>query len=59
MVRAGGASLSAYLLQALLLSLVFMGYGGGLIGQLGAAARRADRDRQPTTAVLRSISRRP
>ncbi len=37
MARAGGGSLSAYLLQGLLLSLVFMGYGGGLIGELGAA----------------------
>lgn len=35
--RAGGGSLTAYLLQGLLLSLVFSGYGLGLVGQLGAA----------------------
>lgn len=38
LARAGSASLSAYLLQGLLLSLVFCGYGLGLYGQLGAAA---------------------
>lgn len=37
LVRAGGGSLSAYLLQGLLMSLVFSGYGLGLVGQLGAA----------------------
>jgi uncharacterized protein len=36
--RAGSASLSAYLLQSILLSLVFAGYGLGLYGELGAAA---------------------
>jgi uncharacterized protein len=35
--RAGSASLSAYLLQGLLLSLVFCGYGLGWYGQAGAA----------------------
>ena len=38
LVRAGGGSLTAYLLQGLLMSLVFSGYGLGLIGKLGAAA---------------------
>lgn len=38
LARAGGGSLTAYLLQGLLLSLVFSGYGLGLVGQLGAAA---------------------
>jgi uncharacterized protein len=38
LTRAGGGSLTAYLLQGLLLSLVFSGYGLGLVGQLGAAA---------------------
>lgn len=38
LVRAGGGSLTAYLLQGLLLSLVFSGYGLGLVGELGAAA---------------------
>lgn len=37
LVRAGGGSLTAYLLQGLLLSLVFSGYGLGLVGKLGAA----------------------
>jgi uncharacterized protein len=38
MARAGSASLSAYLLQGLVMSLVFSGYGLGWYGQLGAAA---------------------
>lgn len=38
LARTGSTSLSAYLLQGLLLSLVFSGYGLGLYGQLGAAA---------------------
>lgn len=38
LVRAGGGSLTAYLLQGLLMSLVFCGYGIGLVGKLGAAA---------------------
>ena len=38
LVRAGGGSLTAYLLQGLLMSLVFSGYGLGLVGKLGAAA---------------------
>lgn len=38
MARAGSASLTAYLLQGLLLSLVFSGYGLGLYGQPSAAA---------------------
>jgi uncharacterized protein len=37
LVRAGGVSLTAYLLQGLLMSLVFSGYGLGLVGKLGAA----------------------
>jgi uncharacterized protein len=37
LVRAGGGSLTAYLLQGLLMSLVFSGYGLGLVGKLGAA----------------------
>jgi uncharacterized protein len=37
MALAGSASLSAYLLQGLLLSLVFSGYGLGLYAQVGAA----------------------
>lgn len=36
--RAGGASLTAYLLQGLLLSWVFSGYGLGLVGKLSVAA---------------------
>jgi uncharacterized protein len=35
---AGGASLTAYLLQGLLLSWIFSGYGFGLYGSLGAGA---------------------
>jgi len=38
LVRAGGGSLTAYLLQGLLLSLVFSGYGLGMVGKLDAAA---------------------
>lgn len=38
MARAGSASLTAYLLQGLLLSLVFCGYGFGLYGSASAAA---------------------
>jgi uncharacterized protein len=38
MARAGSASLTAYLLQGLLLSLVFCGYGLGLYGTVSAAA---------------------
>lgn len=38
LARAGTASLSAYLVQSLILSLVFVSYGLGLYGQLGAAA---------------------
>ena len=38
LVRAGGGSLTAYLLQGLLMSLVFSGYGLGFVGKLGAAA---------------------
>jgi uncharacterized protein len=38
MARAGSASLTAYLLQGLLLSLVFCGYGVGLYGSASAAA---------------------
>jgi uncharacterized protein len=38
LVRAGGGSLTAYLLQGLIMSLVFTGYGLGLYGKLGAAA---------------------
>ncbi len=38
MARGGTATLSAYLLQSLILSLVFNNYGLGLFGQLGAAA---------------------
>lgn len=37
MARAGSASLTAYLLQGLLLSLVFCGYGLGLYGSVSAA----------------------
>ena len=37
LARAGTASLSAYLLQSLILSLVFCGYGLGLYGRVGAA----------------------
>lgn len=37
MARAGSASLTAYLLQGLLLSLVFSGYGLGLYGSVPAA----------------------
>jgi uncharacterized protein len=37
MARAGSASLTAYLLQGLLLSLLFCGYGLGLYGRVGAA----------------------
>jgi len=36
--RAGTLSLTAYLLQSLILSLVFCGYGLGLFGELGAFA---------------------
>ena len=36
--RGGTASLTAYLLQSLILSLVFCGYGLGLYGKLGAFA---------------------
>jgi uncharacterized protein len=36
--RAGGASLTAYLLQGLLMSWVFSGYGLGLVGKLSVAA---------------------
>ncbi len=35
--RGGTATLTAYLLQSLILSLVFCGYGFGLYGQVGAA----------------------
>lgn len=38
LARGGTASLTAYLLQGLLLSLIFNGYGLGLFGELGAAA---------------------
>jgi uncharacterized protein len=38
LARAGSASLTAYLLQGLLLSWVFSGYGLGLFAKLGAAA---------------------
>ena len=38
MARAGTSSLTAYLLQSLILSLVFSGYGLGLYAELGAAA---------------------
>jgi len=38
MARGGTATLSAYLLQSLILSLVFNNYGLGFFGQLGAAA---------------------
>jgi len=37
MARGGTATLSAYLLQSLLLSFIFNNYGLGLFGQLGAA----------------------
>lgn len=37
MARAGSASLTAYLMQGLLMSLLFCGYGLGLYGRLGAA----------------------
>ncbi|MGB6230202.1 MAG: DUF418 domain-containing protein [Litorimonas sp.] len=37
LARAGTSSLTAYLLQSLILSLVFSGYGLGLFGQIGAA----------------------
>ena len=37
MARAGTSTLTAYLLQSLLLSLVFCGYGLGMFGQIGAA----------------------
>lgn len=36
--RGGTATLTAYLLQSLILSFIFCGYGLGLYGQLGAAA---------------------
>jgi uncharacterized protein len=36
--RAGSASLTAYLLQGLLMSWVFAGYGLGWVGKLGASA---------------------
>ncbi len=38
MARGGTATLSVYLLQSLILSWVFNGYGLGLYGQIGAAA---------------------
>lgn len=38
MARAGTSTLTGYLLQSLILSFVFCGYGLGLFGQLGAAA---------------------
>ena len=38
LMRAGGGSLTAYLLQGLMLSLLFSGYGWGLVGTLGAAS---------------------
>ncbi len=38
MARGGTATLSAYLLQSLLLSLIFNSYGLGLFGKLGAAS---------------------
>jgi len=38
LMRAGGGSLTAYLLQGVMLSLLFSGYGWGLIGTLGAAS---------------------
>lgn len=37
MARAGSASLTGYLLQGLLMSLLFCGYGLGLYGRIGAA----------------------
>jgi len=37
LARAGTATLSAYLLQSVILSLIFSAYGLGLFGQLGAA----------------------
>lgn len=39
--KSGSASLTAYLLQSVILSLVFTAYGLGLFGQLGAAAATA------------------
>lgn len=38
LIRAGGASLTAYLMQGLLMSLIFSGYGLGAIGKLNAAS---------------------
>lgn len=38
LARGGTASLSAYLLQSLMMSFIFCGYGLGLYGSLGAAA---------------------
>jgi len=38
LIRAGGASLTAYLMQGLLMSLIFSGYGLGMIGKLNAAS---------------------
>jgi uncharacterized protein len=38
LTRAGGGSLTAYLLQGLLMSWVFCGYGLGWVGKVGAAA---------------------
>lgn len=38
MARGGTATLSAYLMQSIILSLVFCGYGLGYFGRLGAAA---------------------
>lgn len=38
LARGGTASLTAYLLQGLLFTLIFYGYGLGLYGELGAAA---------------------
>jgi uncharacterized protein len=37
LARAGTSTLSAYLLQSVILSLIFCGYGLGLYGQVGAA----------------------
>lgn len=37
LARAGTSTLSAYLLQSLILSIIFTGYGLGLYGQVGAA----------------------
>ncbi|MBM4191861.1 MAG: DUF418 domain-containing protein [Gammaproteobacteria bacterium] len=37
LIRAGGTSLTAYLLQGLLMSLIFSGYGLGAVGKLATA----------------------